>query len=229
MFWQENDDAKRFQVPDDIVDVVYRIDCKCLPLEHAHALSQALHQALPWLAEEDQAGVHLIHGAESGNGWMRPEDPSSELLHLSRRTRMSLRLPKERIQDAEALTGQVLDIAGYTLEVGESSVKPLQAASTLFARYVVNEHGDDEEAFLAAVAGQMADMGVSVRKLMCGKSHTLSMPDGTVETRTVLVAELERPESVRLQQQGVGPGRRIGCGLFIPHKGIAPVASLDDD
>ncbi len=229
MFWQEKDDAKVFQVPDDIVDVAYRIMCKSLPLEHAHALSSALHEALPWLAAEEQAGVHLIHGAESGNGWMRPEDPSSEVLHLSRRTRMSLRLPKERVDDAQALTGQVLDISGYPLEVGELTVKPLQASSTLFARYVVNEHGDDEQAFLSDVAAQVAALGVPVRKLMCGKTHILSTPDGAVETRTVLVAELEKPESVRLQQQGVGPGRKMGCGLFIPHKGIAPVASLDDD
>ena len=94
MFWQEKTPDKPYRVPDDIVDLAFRIDCRCLPLEHAHALSVALHEALPWLEDESRAGIHLIHGAESGNGWMRPEDPQSEVLYVSRRTRMTLRLPK---------------------------------------------------------------------------------------------------------------------------------------
>ena len=97
MFWQdESGDRQDFVVPDNIVDVLYAIECRCLPLDHAHALSQALLNALPWLPNEPQAGIHLIHVAESGNGWYRPEDPDNEVLVVSRRTRMALRLPKER-------------------------------------------------------------------------------------------------------------------------------------
>jgi len=42
-----------------------------------------------------------------------------------------------------------------------------------------------------------------------------------------MVADLEPEQSVRLQQIGIGPGRTIGCGLFIPHKGIAAVKETD--
>ena len=38
-----------------------------------------------------------------------------------------------------------------------------------------------------------------------------------------MVAELEPEQSVRLQEVGLGSGRSIGCGLFIPHRGIKPV------
>ena len=74
MFWTEKEADKTYVVPDDIVDLAFKISCKCLPLEHSNALSKALIQQLPWLEDEQLAGIHLIHGAESGNGWIRPED-----------------------------------------------------------------------------------------------------------------------------------------------------------
>jgi CRISPR-associated protein Cas6 len=229
MFWQEKTSDKPYVVPDDVVDLAFRIKCKTLPLEHAHALSKALHEPLPWLELEEEAGIHLIHGAESGNGWMRPEDPESELLHLSRRTRMTLRLPKHRIEDARALTGQVLDVAGHPLEVGEGAVRPLVATTTIFARYVIAASGGDEEAFLQDAAKQLGELGIEARKMLCGKSHVLRTPEGKLFTRSLMVADLDVPDAVKLQQTGLGPGRKIGCGLFIPHKGIAPVTSSDDE
>ena len=39
-----------------------------------------------------------------------------------------------------------------------------------------------------------------------------------------VVAGLGPDESVRIQERGVGPHRKLGCGLFIQHKGIEPVA-----
>ena len=45
-------------------------------------------EELPWMVDEPQAGIHLIHGAESGNGWIRPQEPDA-LLILSRRTRFA--------------------------------------------------------------------------------------------------------------------------------------------
>ncbi len=80
MFWQDQEDKKqKFVVPDNVVDLSFKVQCKQLPLDHAHALSQTIQQALPWFAEEPQAGIHLIHGAESGNGWIRPQDPDAIL------------------------------------------------------------------------------------------------------------------------------------------------------
>jgi CRISPR-associated protein Cas6 len=229
MLWQEDDKKQAYVVPDDIIDIAFRINCKSLPLEHAHALSTALHEALPWLEQEEQAGIHLIHGAESGNGWMRPENPENELLYLSRRTRMMIRIPKERIADAEHLTGKTLDIAGYSLEVGESTVRPLTSTTILFSRYVIADENDDEEQFVSNALGLLKDMEITVRKLLCGKTHTFSTPEGNIFTRSLMLADMEVEDAVKLQQQGLGPGRKLGCGLFIPHKGIAAVKKAEED
>ena len=52
MHWQvEEDDVTQFVVPENVVDLLFSIDCKVLPVDHAHALSAAVQQALPWFAE----------------------------------------------------------------------------------------------------------------------------------------------------------------------------------
>lgn len=224
MLWQEDKtETPEYKVPDDIVDLSFTISCKCLPLDHAFALSDALHAALPWLADEADAGVHLIHGAESGNGWFRPVDTEDAILHLSRRTRMLLRMPKARIEDAQALSGQQLDVAGYALSIGDATIKPLSAMSTQFARHVIAEPDMSEDAFVDEVAQAMRGLGIRVTKLLCGRSHDLKGSETLVHTRSVMVADLEPEEAVRLQQRGIGAGRKFGCGLFLPHKGIKAV------
>lgn len=229
MFWKENTSDKPFQVPDDIVDLVYKINCKCLPLEHARSLSVAIHKALPWIADEDSAGIHLIHGAESGNGWMRPEDPANELLYLSKRTKMTLRLPKERVADARELTGQTLIIDGHEIGVGDAASKLLSTQSTLFSRYVVSTEAESEDVFLQRVYADLQKLDIKINKLLCGKTHILQGHYGDIFTRSIMLAELKPEESVRIQQYGIGEGRKLGCGLFIPHKGIAAVKEAEED
>lgn len=224
MYWSDDKEGTSgFVVSDDIVDLAFRVTCPTLPLDHAHALSTALLSALPWLADEAHAGIHLIHGAASGNGWMRPEDTANELLHLSRRTRLRLRLPKTRLDDARELTGKQLDIAGFPLEVGKSDVHLLSSLSTLFSRYVLTRKAADEEEFLELAATDLRTMGIECRKMLCGITHVHDLPDGKMMTRSLMVAELDKEQSVHLQQLGLGEGRKIGCGLFIPHKGIEAV------
>ncbi len=223
MFW---DDAPREEpaLPQDVVDVAFRIDCPCLPLDHAHALSSALLSELPWLETEALAGVHLIHGAESGNGWMRPQDPEHDLLHLSRRARLRLRVPVDRIAAVEALAGRRLDIAGFTLALGAMNVVPLVPLPVVFARYVVCDPEQDEAAFLVEMATELRRLGVPVSKLLSGLRHVLSLPQGGVHTRSLMVAELDPEASLRLQRSGIGSHRALGCGLFLGHRDIAAVA-----
>jgi len=233
MFWEEDkDENSPYAVPDDVVDLVYSINCKCLPLDHAYALSRVILAALPWMNDEPQAGIHLIHGAESGNGWMRPEDTTNELLHLSKRSRMTLRVPGHRIDDAMGLTGEKLDIEGHSLEVGKAKVKLFSTLPTQFARYVVVPEGishDDEAAFTAYAVEELKALDVRVRKLLCGRAHALQHPDGDLHARSLMLADLELEEAVTLQQQGVGQHRKIGCGLFMPHKGIKAVHEMTAD
>jgi CRISPR-associated protein Cas6 len=227
MYWQETKENQRYTVPDDIVDVVYSIDCRALPVDHAYALSQAIQRALPWFAEEESAGLHTIHVADSGNGWMRPDDPNA-LLHLSRRTKLTLRLPKHRIEDAGKLMGQTLDIHGKHLRVEKSVVRPLSTITTLFSRYIVTREGTDEAIFLQEAMTLFHKMGVYPNKMLCGMEHVITAPGRVIRARSLMLADLAVEESVKLQQQGLGTDRKLGCGLFIPHKDIREVKPVLD-
>lgn len=219
MFWQQEDDDAPFVVPDDVLDVVFDMRCKALPVDHAEALFQAISGALPWYGAEVGVGLHLVHGAESGNGWERPED-GGELLYLSRRTKLTLRLPKRRVADAEALSGQTLRVAGYDLTVGAARSRLLSMHSALYARYVRCGADEDEDAFLERAVEELRAARLKFKKVLCGKMHRFAGEDGEVTTRSLFVADLPPEDAVRLQEQGVGPGRERGFGLFIPHKTI---------
>ena len=224
MYWQDKADKKEvFVVPEDVVDVLYAIVCPSLPLDHAYALSKSLQAALPWLPDEPRAGIHMIHVAESGNGWYRPEDPQNEVLCVSRRTRLVLRLRKERLRDADALTGMTLDIDGFALQVGSGKIRPLSPLTTLYARYVQIGSHREEEPFMRQVESDLKQQGTQARKILCGKLHRTRTPAGPISSRSVMVAELNPESAVRLQEHGLGPGRQMGFGLFLPHKSVRAV------
>lgn len=219
MFWQEEEDVEQFVVPDRIIDLLFSIDCKALPVDHAYELSRAIHQALPWFEDEPEAGLHLVHVADSGNGWDRPEE-AGDLLYPSRRTKLTLRLPKERIGDAQALSGQTLLVAENRLVVGESKSKLLSNSTTLYARYVASDARMSEEEFLAEAVQWLRGEGLRFKKILAGKANQFATPEGPLTTRSLMVADLSPADAVTLQELGYGEYRKLGCGLFIHHKTV---------
>lgn len=220
MYWTENtEEETRFKVPDDIVDLSFKLDCKCLPNDHAWELSLAVQKKLPWLADDPRAGIHMIHGAESMNGWNRPEEPDS-LIHLSRRSKMTLRVPGLQVGKALELEGSSLTIGDNELNLGKATVKLLSVYEVQFSRHVMTSAEVDEEAFLEQAVEELKAINIPPRKLLSGKTQTFATPDGEITTRSLMVADLEPLEAVRLQETGIGDGRMLGCGLFVPHKGI---------
>ena len=232
MFWQDDDKPKSFQVPDDIVDLVFDIQCRELPVDHANNLSRALAELLPQLNQDPRLGVHAVHLAGSQNGWERPDPKLGQKLILSRSTKLTLRVPKEQLQQVQdALHGADLDIDGCALRIGKSKAKKLSSQGTIFSRYVVLEPGEDsdENAFLQRIVAQLGEQGIRVKKALCGMTSSVAGPDGPVQTRSIMIADLRPEESIRLQQEGIGPMRHMGCGIFIPHKGIDAVKKAEDD
>ena len=221
MYWQDDPSDRPFEVPDDVLDVLFAIECKRLPVDHAHVLAAALRRVVPWLESESGAAAHNIHVAGSQNGWERPEHGGDQHLIPSRRTKLVIRVPKRRVAELEAaLCGTTLDLAGCPLTIGDAKTRMLSKEATLFSRQVVSRPGDDEDAFLGWAAAELHGLGIKVRKAVCGKELVLETPQGPVRTRSLMLADLSPEESVRLQQVGLGPRRDLGCGLFIPHKGI---------
>ena len=226
MFWQDDDKKSDVTTSDKVVDLSYKIDCKQIPTCHAWELSQALYEILPWVKGEPEVGIHQIHGATSGNGWERP--PDGELIHLSKRTRMQLRVPTSRVDDASELVGKTLDIDGHPVAIGKMATKAIDPFSTIFARYVVLSAGMSEDDFLRWVVDDLTSRDIQARKLLCGMGHTFEANGEKIETRSLMIADLDKSSSVALQETGIGLHRHMGCGIFVPHKGIKAVGETED-
>jgi CRISPR-associated protein Cas6 len=231
MFWQDEKRPADFAVPDDVVDVVFSVDCRELPVDHAHSLSTAIRRAAPWISEEAEIGVHTVHVAGSQNGWERPAHGTETRLLLSKRTKLTIRAPKHAVDRlSHDLCGAALDVDGCPLKIRDAHTRLLSKQGTLQARYVVAESVDEsDEAFLSRMARELGALGIRVRRALCGRTNLLMTPAGPIATRSLMLADLSPDESVLLQRRGLGPLRQMGCGIFIPHKGIDSVRGAEDD
>ena len=221
-YWREAPPQVTAPDIDPVVDLVFDIRGRQIPADHAWPLSEAITQILPWLAQQKQAGIHLIHGAQSSNGWQQPADDGT--IELSARTRFVLRIPAASVDAARALTGQTLDISGYSIDLLQARVRALLPLTTVLARHVrADDSSDTESAFLEDAVNWLSDLSITPRKMLCGRAHRLNAPQGAILTRSLLLAELTAGESATLQQQGLGQGRLMGFGLFMPYKSIDAV------
>lgn len=231
MLWQ--DDSISTQTPAaDVVDLAFPIQCRQLPVDHLHALSTALGKVLPGL-QEDRIGIHEIHIAGSQNGWERPDPELGQYLMPSRRTRLSIRVPKNRVAEIiDRLQSVILDIDGCELTLGAVKEKPICSHDTLYARHVLMQNAaeeQDENLFLERMARELEGKDIQVKKALCGKSSQITTNDGPLITRSLMIADLNPTESVKLQQEGLGEHQHLGCGLFLPMKGIAHQAADKGD
>ncbi|MCB1879102.1 MAG: type I-MYXAN CRISPR-associated protein Cas6/Cmx6 [Gammaproteobacteria bacterium] len=217
MYWQEEVNEQQFIVPEKVVDLVFQIDCATLPVDHAWVLLQEIRRALPWFGDAPSEGLHIIHGADSGNGWERPQ-AADDLLYLSRRVKLVLRLPSERVGQAQALTGEILKPGGHSVAVGKSKVRKLGMTNFLYSRYVAGPENVAEDEFIEWAVKELRALGLSFKKILCGKSCLLDTNHAPLETHSLLVANLPFEDAVTLQESGLGPHRSMGCGLFIPQK-----------
>lgn len=222
MYWREDEgDANDRQPPQDFFDLSFRIRGEQLAIDHAFALASAIRDHLdPELCE--RIGVHQIRVAESGNGWNRPDHEGASL-RLSKRVRLVIRVHQHDRDSLEQLCGKTLDIAGESIQIGETSPRPLSTLDTLFARAVACDLEQPEEVFLTNVAAELDGLGITVKKMLCGTSGLIRTDSADIFTRSLLVAGLQPREAIALQRHGIGGQRILGCGLFVGHKGIEAI------
>ena len=230
-YWQDPQDVedKQLRVPDDIADLSFRIECHGgLMVDHAYALYCAVSQALPWFESESGVALHTLHGAESGNGWVRPYK-EDELLYLSKRTRLRLRLPQSRFEDAKALEGQTLVIGDCAVKINRPAIRTLSTQTTLFTRSLVSEDTATENEFLQHATDLLNAEGIHPQRMMGGRQHIIKTPNKSLYARSLMIVDLAFNESIQLQQNGLGEGQKMGCGIFLPHKSIDAVYQPKSD
>lgn len=223
--WEEEEQVQ-LNDTSKMIDVTFRIDCKTLPYDHAYALSNEITKNMPWLLEDNLTGIHTLHGPESGNGWVRSE---KEEIFLSKRTRLVLRIPRSDIEKAKELENISVNVLGNTIKIGKSNTKTFLVVRDLISRFVLCDENETEEDFLLGVKKELFSHGVMIKKAICGKEKSFTINGENRFTRSLMIADLSKENSVLLQDTGVGSGRIFGCGIFLPHKSIDAVSGFKED
>lgn len=224
--WIEDEEKKSISEMSKMIDVAFKINCKTLPYDHAFSLSNEITKHLPWLEDNELTGIQTLHGPESGNGWTRAEN---EEIFLSKRTRLILRIPKSEYHETCKLEGETLKVLGNDIKVGKASKKPFLTVRDLICRFVLTDDDLDESDFLKYVAKEFESHEIHLRKAICGKTKSFTINGNQKFTRSLMIADLSKENSIKLQDVGVGIGRIFGCGIFLPHKSIDAVANFKED
>lgn len=190
-----------------VTDIYFELQGTLLPRDHGYPLFLELSRLLPWLPDEELAAVHHIHGAETGK---------DDLLILGRRARLVVRIPTVREADLMVLSGQTIEIGGFKLAIGKGKAKPLTRHTPLYA-HCITTGSTDEEGFTRDVIRMLDELKITCR-FICGRRQTISTAGGTVYGYSLMLHDLPVDQSILVQQRGMGSNRKIGCGIFVPHK-----------
>ena len=190
------------------VDVVFGLAGSSLPADHAEALARAVGEWLPWLADEPSAGIHPLRTSPTTQG----------LVLLARRARLVLRVPVHRAEAARALSGRRLDV-GEGLATSEGEVRELMPTPTVYAGRVVSAAADDR-AFYEEIERWLGAIGVD-GEFIAGRAKPYAVGGVPARAWGLALHGLTPAASLEVQGAGYGPHRRLGCGIFVPHKAIA--------
>jgi CRISPR-associated protein Cas6 len=197
--------------PAAMVDVAFALQGRDLPRDHRLLLARALADALPWLDDEPQAAVHpvnVVHGL-------------AETALLSQRTRLLLRVPRQRVQALQPLAGLTLQVGASELRLGAPQQRELLPHATLYAHFV-DAGAEDEAGFLDTVAAALQTLDAACHSV-CGRAHSVRGPEGPLRGFSLMLHGLRAAASQRIQEHGLGGHRLMGCGVFVPHKSAAAV------
>jgi CRISPR-associated protein Cas6 len=194
------------------VDVLFELSGSHVPADYATVLANAVTTVLPWFADEPRAGIHPLRAAPSTHG----------TLVLARRARLVVRVPESRATQALALAGRRLDLQGAPVTVGAGHPKALAPSATLFAQRVATGARDERD-FHLDVVRRLAELGVRCEHIS-GRVRSVRDEGREVVGYSLALHDLSPADSLRVQAEGIGGERRLGFGIFVPHKAIATSA-----
>lgn len=215
MSWDAWPDSRPQEYTPQRIDLQFDLVGATIPADSAQPLLDALRPLLPWLAEDPGTGIHHLKGAESNSG-----DAS---LHINRRTKLFLRVPLTRVDATQALVGRTLDLAGHALTVGTFKTRAFSPFTSLYAHFV-DTGSSTEEQFVQDIMRELTERFELRCGFICGRRQTLHSAGGPLTGHSLMLHDLPAHKSLQLQDEGLGRNRLLGCGIFIPHKSIAPVA-----
>jgi len=219
VFWEEEEETTENKPISDVVDVTYQIKGKTLPSNYLSLIASQMSLQFDWWDELDDIGLQVLIAGEEGNGWFRDQTPNA-ILYLSRRSRLVLRTPKQMYAQIKNLHNAKLNLGEHDIELVFKHDKSINHSATLYSQHVLSDE-DDELRFLEIVTLELDSLGIVCKKILCGKTRELIINNEKKLTRSLMLNDLSKEDSVKLQNKGLGNFQKLGCGIFVPYKSIS--------
>jgi len=210
------------------INVSFALSGKQLPADHGYLIYSAISKSSSSLHGIDWLAIELISGFPSGRG----------LINLPERdATLRLRIPADHYRDVLLLAGKRLDISGHQIRLGLPVARPLEPASSIYARVVTIKKFTEPEPFLGAVKRKLDSFGLKGRVelprdeqgryrrrivTIHGKSvvgFSVAVHDLDDEDSILLQAgavKIASPDKAATQWQSIFSRRAMGCGIFNP-------------
>ena len=213
------------------INVSFSLSGKQLPADHGYLLYSAISKSSSSLHGIDWLAIELISGFPSGRG----------LINLPERdATLRLRIPADHYRDVLLLAGKRLDISGHQIRLGLPVARPLEPASSLYARVVTIKKFIEPEPFIEAVKRKLDSFGVKGRVELPldeqgrYRRRIITIHGKSVVGFSVALHELNDEDSLLLQAgavmscadghmkwQSIFSRRAMGCGFFNPIRYVA--------
>ena len=201
-----------------MIDLQFDLSGATIPADNAQMLADALTHLLPWLSTTPGVGIQHLKGAETNTG--------DTVFNINRRTKLFMRIPQSRVDEMRTLINQTLDLQGHVLTIGSFKTRIFSPFANIYAHFV-DTGGASEEQFVQDVMREL-DGHFQLRcGFICGKQQTLQSASGPLFGYSLMLHDVPPHKSLQLQDEGMGRNRLLGCGIFIPHKSIAPVIPVN--
>ena len=194
-------------------DFAFAVAGDVIERDYPAQLYRALVTLLPWLEDEPLAGVHPMRGLT----------PCPSGLLVGGRTSIVLRVPDHRATACAALQGADLKLPA-PLHVGQARRRELLPYPVLHSKLVITG-AEDETEFLQNVHAGLEALGIDCTTIV-GRRGQLKIDDRqTLVGYSLMLHGLSEAHSLLAQEHGIGLQRKLGCGLFVPHKSVAAVGA----
>jgi CRISPR-associated protein Cas6 len=194
------------------ISVQFPIQGNKLPADHGYLLYSAISQIKPELHETKWLGIELISGVTFEKGLIVVPNRGGVL---------RLRIPADKFGEVICLAGKQFDLEGHKIRLGIPTARPLQPSPTLYARIVTFKNSLEVPKFLETANRDLLEKGITATLEIPKEERSRHRRIITIKGKKIvgfsLIAHgLNDEDSLKLQSEGLGGRRSMGCGLFNP-------------
>lgn len=201
------------ETSDPMINVSFPVQGQKLPADHGYLLYSAISRMMPALHEKKWFGISLISGVPFDKG---------VIALPARGAKLCLRIPADKFGEVIPLAGKRLEIDGHQIRLGVPLAQPLQPAPLLYSKIVTFRNSTEIEKFLETARRDLIEK-LEIKAALELPNEEISRHRRIITVKgkkivgfSLVVRDLSDEDSIKLQSEGLGGRRSMGCGIFNP-------------